>query len=106
MRLSDGRVIFTSTDLADFLDCEHLTTLGLRVLAGELARPYFSDPTREVLAQRGREHEQRHLELLRAGGGEVVEITVAGPKDSAAWERAAEATAEALRRGVAVVYQG
>jgi hypothetical protein len=52
MRILDGQAVHTATDLADFLECEHLTALGRKVIAGELQRPYFDDPTREVLAQK------------------------------------------------------
>jgi uncharacterized protein len=94
------------TSLADHLDCPHLATLARQVAAGERVRPYFDDPTREVLVLRGHEHEQRYLDHLRATvAGEIVEIPATPSKDADAWERAAEATTAALRRGAAVVYQ-
>lgn len=76
----------------------------MKVPTGQLVRAYSPDP--EVLERRGREHEERHLKELHAGGGEVVEIELADTKDFAAWERAAAETTLALRRGVAAVYQG
>lgn len=105
MRASSDRLLFSATDLADFLDCEHLTTLGRRVAVGEMTLRHYADPTRQVLEERGREHEARHLAALRAGGVEVVEINLAPPRDAATWARAAEETAAAVRRGVGVVYQ-
>ena len=106
MRLDNGRPVFSATDLANFLDCEHVTTLDHRVARGELKRPHFPDPDLEMLIQRGKEHEKHYLEGRRKQtGGEVVEIAIAPPRDLPAWARAAEQTRAAMARGPSIIYQ-
>jgi uncharacterized protein len=105
--LEDGCPVYTATDLCDYLACGHLVALKRRIAAGE---PIKSDRTAlsEVLANLGAEHEQRHLDALRARG-----LTVKAFEDdrdryaSTAGElRALEAeTVEAMAQGFDVIYQ-
>src|SRR5262245_35395581 len=92
---------FSATDIANLLACQHLTALDRAEAAGGAKRPYFPDPSLELLRQLGLNHEQKFLAGLRAGGTPtIVEI----PAAIAASEAAIQ-TIEALRRGVDVVYQ-
>jgi uncharacterized protein len=92
---------FSATDIANFLACQHLTILDQREAAGELKRPYFPDPSLDLLRQLGGVHEQKFLAGLRAGGTPtIVEV----PTTIRASEAAAQ-TLDALRRGVDVIYQ-
>src|SRR5215211_1259894 len=86
--------------LTAFLACQHLTNLELAVGRGELARPITDDGQAGLIRRKGEEHERAYLEELRARALEIVEIE----RDD--WGRAAAETAEALARGVDVVYQG
>jgi predicted RecB family nuclease len=102
------RLIFSATDLGNFLACGHLSLLSRRAALGGPKPPKYEDPSLEVLWLRGLEHEQRHLERLRADGGRVVEI--AEPDDPTLalhdrWTAAAAAATEAMRRGADVIYQ-
>ena len=107
MRLVDGHPVLSASDLADFLDCEHVTSLEQRVAAGDLKRPYFPDPSLELLVERGLQHEQRYLETLRSRlPGEVVEIAWPSRKESARWREAADQSRAAMVKGAAIVYQG
>jgi uncharacterized protein len=86
--------------LTAFLACQHLTNLELAVGRGELARPITDDGQAGLIRRKGEEHERAYLEELRARALEIVEIE----RDD--WGRAAAETAQALARGVDVVYQG
>ena len=108
MRLADGRLAFSATDLSRHLACSHLTTLRRAVALGRLERPTpYDDPRGDVLKQRGIEHEQRLLERFAAEGRSVEIVTAAdapfSDRDPAA---AAARTRDAMRRGADVVYQG
>jgi predicted RecB family nuclease len=100
MRLLDGTVLLSPTDLTSYLACQHLAALELRVARGELERPPRSADA-ELLAQKGGAHEAAYLERLRAEGRTIREISAEG-----GFEEAARATAAALEEGVDVVYQG
>ncbi len=93
--------MFTATDIADFLACQHLTTLERAEAAGQIMKPFFADPGIELLTRLGLQHEQAYLRKLAGDGGlQIVEIPLCAP-----WAEAVAQTVEALHRGVDAVYQ-
>ncbi len=87
---------------------------------GLVAKPVRNDPSIELVAKRGLEHERRYLDDLRAAGRRIVEIekdgsAVAPPgataETPAAWDPGAELrvaasqTLDAMHEGADVVYQ-
>lgn len=110
MRIVDGVPVFSPSDLTGFLACDHLLSLELRSMAGELIRPDRDDPELAVLARRGLEHETRHLDRLRAEGRSV--ITIGAGSDTLRASGMArlrdlhDQTVAALRQGAEVIYQG
>ncbi len=108
MRIADGRLVFSATDLSRHLACPHLTTLRRAEASGEITPPLrYDDPRAEMLKQRGIEHEQRIRERLAAEGRTVATITEPGaPFAQQDGTTAAARTVDAMRRGVDVVYQG
>ncbi len=119
MQLIDGRPVFAATDLVGFLACEHRFALERAAMHGLVKKPVRNDPTIELVAKRGLEHERRFLADLRADGRRVVEIEKDGsaaapitdggarvPSDAGADLRAAaDETRAALRGGADVIYQ-
>ena len=104
MQLINEKLILSASDLTNFLACEHLTQLALASLRGELAYPESVSSDLVILFRRGNEHEQRYLEHLRSEGLNVIEITrTFGPKNQ---DVATQATLQAMRTGVDVIYQG
>ncbi len=103
MQLKDNRLLLSPSDVTGFLACQHLTTLSVRVVRGELAMPVVENEQAELVFRKGREHEAAYLERLRAGGKDVCEISLEPDLD---WVRAARETQEAIAAGVDVVYQG
>jgi predicted RecB family nuclease len=89
----DGRLVFSPSDLNDFLECEHLSALELAVARGELARLVVDNPQADLVRRKGEEHEAAYLDQLRAEGREI-----ATPAD-------ATETVAAIRAGAEVVYQ-
>ena len=120
MQLIDGRPVYAATDLVGYLACDHRLALERAALAGLVDKPIRNDPTIDLVARRGIEHEQRYLADLRDRGLRVVEIDKDGsavaplddpsapppPRDAGAELRgAAEQTVAAMRSGADVVYQ-
>ena len=120
MQLIDGRPVFAATDLVGFLACGHRLALERAAMHGLVAKPVRNDPSIELVAKRGLEHERRYLDDLRAAGRRVVEIEKDGsavappgaadgtpaPWDPGAELRAAAAqTLDAMRDRADVVYQ-
>lgn len=94
--------MFSASDVANFLACHHLLTLDLSHAAGQLKKPFFSDPGIELLRELGIKHERAYLDhLTEVPGLDVVEI----PADRPLIEAAA-LTRDVLRRGVGAIYQG
>jgi len=90
-----------ATNIADFLACQHISTLERQKELGEVEKTYFADPGAELLRKLGLEHEAKYLKELREDCGlAVVEISTEG-----GWEKAAEATRAAMSRGVDAIYQ-
>src|SRR5438445_13312926 len=89
-------LVLSPSDLNDYVECAHLTTLALEVARGERARPHVADEEGELLRRKGAAHERAHLERLRAEGRTIVEIGLGEPWD---FEAAAHGTAEAMRAG-------
>src|SRR5215470_150967 len=102
MQRVDGQVTLSPSDLNDYVECPHLTTLALEVARGERARPHVADEEAELLRRKGAEHEHAELERLRAEGRTIVEIELGEPWD---FEAAARETAKAMRAGIDVISQ-
>ena len=98
MKITEGRVRLAASDVANFLACRRLTQLDLARARGELRPPREFDIGFRDLVRRGEVHERAVLERFRADGLDVADVSGA--------EDAAGATAEAIRGGAGVVYQG
>ena len=98
MKITEGRVRVSASDVANFLACQQLTQLDLQAARRTLRPPYAVDLGFEDLVRRGEEHERAALERFRADGHEVADLGEAGDP--------AGATAAAIRDGADVVYQG
>src|SRR5437879_5126329 len=97
-----AHIALSPSDLNDYVECPHLTTLALEVARGERARPFVADDHAELLRRKGEQHERAYLERLRAEGRQIVEITLGEPWD---FDAAARQTAEAMRAGVEIISQ-
>src|SRR5450756_1415652 len=107
MQLLGGAPVYSATDLVGFLACAHRFELERAAMASLVSKPIRSDPTIELVQERGYEHEKRYLDDLRTAGRRIVEI----PRDGSAansragLDEAAELTRQAMRDGADVVYQ-
>jgi predicted RecB family nuclease len=100
VRFQNQSLIFSATDLVNFLGCRHATFLERHDLDAPVAHE-TEDPLLALLQEKGLAHERRYLDVLRDQGCEVVEI----PGRGALHDRHA-ATIVAMRAGAQVIYQG
>jgi predicted RecB family nuclease len=104
MYLLDEKVVVSASDLNAYTACRHLLRLNLEYARREREKPDDRDPTAEIVARKGDEHEARYLESLKAEGKSVVEIEQEG-SDRASLAQAAAETLEAITAGAEVIYQ-
>ena len=104
MKLENGRLIYSATDLAGFAECRHLTQLEAGAAHGIRTRPSRKDLFLDRLAKRGLQHERSFRERREAEGNTVTEIEVSRD-DPDGLSRARDATLAAIRSGAGVIYQ-
>jgi uncharacterized protein len=101
MQRIDGHLVLSPTDLTKHVACAHITTLDLEALESGAAPEVAADDSLNLVFAKGLEHERAYLAALRAEGRRVEDIAGLGLRGRAA----EEATLDAMRRGVDVVYQ-
>ena len=75
MRVHEGTLYLSATDVANHLSCPHLTTLDVQLARGEVAEPTWQNPHAKVLRARGLEHEKAYLDRLRIQGIAIIDLT-------------------------------
>ena len=102
MRILDGSLVLSPSDLANFLACRHRAGLDLAAARGVFEKPRDEDPYAAMLRQHGDEHEQAYVESLRARGLTIVN---AKPEQTTKAEQSTRLTVEAMRAGAPVIVQ-
>src|SRR2546425_4424062 len=102
MQATNSRLALSPSDLNDYVECAHLTTLALEVARGVRRRPHVPDDHGELLRRKGEEHEAAYLAELRAKGRQVVDVIGADRWD---FDSSARATIDAMRAGAEIIYQ-
>ncbi|MDO9354919.1 MAG: TM0106 family RecB-like putative nuclease [Solirubrobacteraceae bacterium] len=116
LKLSDGQIVLSATDLTNHLACGHLTQQRLGVVRGERKRPQKSESAHaDLLRERGDAHEKAELDKLTEGaGGDWVELPSVRRYDAAGkylpptaelLKEAAEATRAAMHAGTKLLFQ-
>lgn len=95
----EGEVLYSASDLVNFLDCEHITTLDLLDLETPLPKSEDDDEARLVQAK-GQLHEAAYLQHLKAKHVDLAEVDAGS--DLVAGLRA---TQQAMQAGAEVIYQ-
>jgi uncharacterized protein len=101
VKWEEGNYRFSPSDLTQWLGCAHASALARSVARGERKGAFRGSAYADLVFRKGNEHEQAYLASLRASGREVVDVGREG-----GWATGAARTAEAMRAGVSVVYQG
>lgn len=104
MQRQDGQWVFSATDLTHYLECEHVAWLDMRSLDDPAlrARRVEDDESARLIAQKGIEHERRHLRRLIDAGRSVVDVAALCRDDRRAM---VQCTLAVLSDGPEVLYQ-
>ncbi len=102
MQATNSRLLLSPSDLNDYVECAHLTTLALEVARSVRRRPHVPDDHGELLRRKGEEHEATYLAELRARGRQVVDVIGADRWD---FDSSARSTIDAMRAGAEIIYQ-
>jgi uncharacterized protein len=100
MQKSNDGLLYSASDLGDFLLCKHLINLKRIDLDTPLQKDEADEQTK-LLQDKGFEHEASYLETLRAQGKSIASIDVKNLKRT----EQVEASIEAMYQGDDVIYQ-
>src|SRR5580704_7645719 len=100
MRVSEGILDLSPTDLSGFLACRHKTALDMAAARGLREAPRWNDPAAAILQKRGQDHERRYAEELASRGLKIVSI------EDYHGEEAVRRTLEAMKTGADAILQG
>jgi predicted RecB family nuclease len=101
MELQDGGLRFSPSDLTEYLACAHASALSRAVAMGQRPKAFVASDYAKLIFAKGDEHEAAYLTRLRAEGRDVVEVRRSGD-----FATGAQRTAQLMRQGVDVIYQG
>lgn len=101
VELRDGTLWFSPSDLSEYLGCAHASAQSRQVAVGARPRAFVASAYADLVFAKGNEHERAYLGSLRAAGWEVVEV-----ERDPDFIRSSTRTAELMRAGVEVIYQG
>lgn len=105
MQLLREQLIISASDLNNFLACDHLTTLDLARVRGEIDDARERGADAELLARKGDEFERRYLAALKGEDKDITEIAFPDDSSIESLQAAAKETEEAMRAGHEVIYQ-
>src|SRR5215212_6014667 len=100
MQKRNGDVLYSASDVVNFLECEHIATLDLAHLATPLPKAVDDDSARLIQAK-GFTHEADYAERIRARNGSFVNIA----DISRDLDDQVAATLDAMRSGISTIFQ-
>ncbi|OQX06710.1 MAG: nuclease [Desulfobulbaceae bacterium A2] len=100
MQNVNGKILYSASDVINFLECEHLTALDVIDLDTPLPRTQ-DDAMAQLTQQRGMAHENQFVEVLRQRHGDIVDIS----KTADELEPRIYATRKAMNEGSNIIYQ-
>lgn len=112
MQKDRGTILYSATDLVNFLECEHLSSLDLANLETPLERTADSEEA-ALFQNKGNAHELAYLGRLKSRYEAVTDIKAESRPDpavpssdrSAKFDAAVQATVEAMQAGSEIIYQ-
>ena len=105
MKKFQSQILYSATDLVNFTQCEHRTTMDMMHLETPMEKAVDSEEM-EFIQSRGYDHEHDYVNRLKAAAKSVFEVNTGGPcNDIASLDAAAAATTDAMKQGVDVIYQ-
>jgi uncharacterized protein len=99
MQQTEDGLLYSASDLLNFLGCRHAAFLDLIDLETPLPKA-VDDPQLRLRQEKGIEHERAHLQLLREQGKHITEISA-----QADLQQRIDLTQAAMKSGADVIYQ-
>lgn len=100
MQKEKESILYSASDLCNFLDCEHITKLDHQNLLTPLSKTPDGEYA-ELIQKKGHEHEARYLAYLKSQNNQVIDIGL----EADSLNDKVKATHEAMKAGVDVIYQ-
>lgn len=100
MKIIEGTLQLSASDLVSYLSCNHSSMLDIQVANGGLKKPDHYDPLLEVLRERGHLHEAAFIDHLKSQGKEVVLIEGVDING-----KAVDDTLSAMKSGAEIIVQ-
>lgn len=100
MQRSETKLLFSASDVVNYLDCEHIITLDLMDLNTPMPKA-VGDEQDELVRKKGQLHEDSYLAQLKARGFAIADISLVR---GSIGDKAA-ATQEAMFQGSDIIYQ-
>jgi predicted RecB family nuclease len=97
---NNKEILYSASDLVNFLECEHLTTLDLIDLEMPLSKSEDAEEAK-LFQAKGYAHEANVVAVLKARHATFVDIAEPGGN----LDRKVRATLDAMRAGVEIIYQ-
>ncbi|GHB49040.1 TM0106 family RecB-like putative nuclease [Mongoliitalea lutea] len=98
MKKTAGQLIYSPSDLSNFIHCKHLTTLDKEALDHKREKPTYTNKVMLALRERGVKFEEEMLQKFEQEGKRIVIIQ---SKDA----NAAQQTINAMKEGIEIIYQ-
>ena len=95
-----NQYIYSATDIVNFLECAHLTTLDLQDIHEKLPRAQDDDHAK-LIQDKGFAHEKDFVEKLQGKYSSFIDIS----KESTEPQARADATLEAMKKGTQIIFQ-
>lgn len=99
MKKHNNRILFSATDLNEFIECRYKAFLTVKNIETPLPKKEADDHDR-LLKKKGLEHESRYLKFLKASGYRIIEIPTQGKL-----EKRVKMTMEAMENGPDFIFQ-
>ncbi len=106
MQLIDGHLIYSASDLNNYLECKRLTELDALVARAKMQRPPDDDDAQaQLIRRKGEEHERRFLGEMQLLYGEQVVCFGRPDSNLEAFALAERQTRAAMASGAPIIYQ-
>lgn len=98
MKKAENTIIYSPSDLSNYMNCKHLTSLEKEALQGKRQKPQYTNKVMLALREKGNAFEAGILAKFQEEGKSIYNLQ---PGDPLAFEK----TIEAMKKGFDVIYQ-
>ena len=100
MQKRGSEILYSASDLVNYLECEHLITLDLINLETPLQKSVVSEQA-QLIQKKGYAHEEKYLEFLKTRHLSLIDIAAL----SGSLDQKVANTVKAMREGIEIIFQ-